>query len=87
MRTSYSLDLQQLLELLEDVCSFDLERPMQIACAADGGMELYLAPANGKCMLQIDFVSLLGAEPPTACAMPIQNPLHEVTESARSHSY
>ena len=63
MRTSYSLDLRQLLELLEDICSSDLERPVQIASTADGGMELYLTPGDGTCLLQIDVVSLQAAEP------------------------
>ena len=66
MRTSYSLDLRQLLELLEDVGSFDLEHPLRIASTADGGMELYLAPADGKCLLQIDVVH--GTESPEGCA-------------------
>ena len=62
MRTSYSLDLQQLLELLEDICCSDLEGPVQIARTADGGMEVYLAPENGKVLLQVDVVSLQGEE-------------------------
>ena len=60
MRTSYALDLKQLLELLEDVCHTDLERPLQIASTADGDMTVHIAPGNGTCWLQIDVTSLQG---------------------------
>ena len=76
MRTSYSLDLRQLLELLEDICSSDLERPVQIASTPDGGMEMYLAPENGKVLLQVDVVSLQGAESSKSYLMPLQTSLH-----------
>ena len=45
VRTSYSLDLKHLLELLENLCGSDLgASPLQIARTADGCIEWHQPP-------------------------------------------